>query len=190
MTGRYCFHRCLSVNILRGYPVQIWMVEGGVCPISGLGGVPHPGLGEYPIQGRGYPIPGGIPHPRGYPILWGTPSWEGTPSQGSPGQVWGGTPSWGVPQVPPTSRPGQGTPPIWGTPPPRSRPGRDTPDLGWGTPSPPPRAVCLLRSRRRTFLFNITVNDFDVEKFANFNRLFGVKVGHRTQECSLMTCNF
>ena len=62
MTGRYCFHRCLSVNISGGgYPVQVWMV----------GGIPHPRSGQSggtPSQvwlgGGGYPIPG----------LGGTPS--------------------------------------------------------------------------------------------------------------------
>ena len=78
--GRYCFHRCLSINISRGYPVpglrrypiQVWMVGdtpsqvwGGGVNLSRSGGYPIPGLG----WGRGYPI-----------------------------QVWmvGGTPSWGV----------------------------------------------------------------------------------------------
>ena len=71
MTGRYCFHRCLSVNI-----------SGGGYPISGLGrGVPHlrsglgrrevphlrSGGGGTPSQGEGYPISGGIPH------VWGVP---------------------------------------------------------------------------------------------------------------------
>ena len=126
MTGRYCFHRCLSVNILGGVPhpgldgggvphlrsggtpSQVW---GGGYPIPEVGVLPQPGLdgGGYPISG-GYPgqvlMMGGIPHPGGYP-----------------GQIlmMGG--------VPPTSRPG------WDTPHP--------PTLGWGTPWPgmgyPPR---------------------------------------------------
>ena len=104
MTGRYCFHRCLPVNI------------------SGEG-VPHPRSGG----GGGYPIPGlagGIPHPRsdwgGYPIpglAGGVPHPSGTPLTRS---------GW----VPPPPRPGTGYPPPdlglgtpldlgWGTPPPQ-----------------------------------------------------------------------
>ena len=106
MTGRYFFHRCLSVNISGGgYPVQVWMLGGvphlrsgdtpsrsgwlgGGNPISGLGGeLPHPGLdggGGYPIQVW---MVGDTPSQvwgGGYPIPGGYPS-----------QVWmvGGTPS-------------------------------------------------------------------------------------------------
>ena len=89
MTGRYCFHRCLSVNI--------------------SGGVPHPGLDRgYHISGwGGYPIQvwmvGGGTHPRsgvegGTPARfsqWGVP---GVPPPARSG--WGGTPSWGYPSTP------------------------------------------------------------------------------------------
>ena len=105
----------------------------------------------------------------------------GTPSQvwgrgGTPSQVWpgGGVPIPGLdtPQAwdgVPLPQPDLG----WGTPWPDLAipgldgggypiPGVDTPrDLGWGTPPqtwdrvpPKPGTVCLLRSRRRTFLFH------------------------------------
>ena len=71
MKGRYCFHRCLSVNIS----------GGGVVPRSGLDGrgVPHPrsGQGSGWWLGGGWGLPG-VPPPRpemGYPpdLRWGTP---------------------------------------------------------------------------------------------------------------------
>ena len=123
-TGRLCFDRCLSV-----------------CPH--LGGVPWPG-----------PDGGGVPQPG--------PAWGGTPYEGYPD---GGTP----PRVHPAVRPGQGDTPPWVPPlPPLDLAGRyptsGTPHRTWpggypnGGGTPPrvvldtPRSVCLLRSRRRTFL--------------------------------------
>ena len=124
------------------------MREGNIFSLS----TPHPrsGLGGYPILLiGGYPIPcldKGVPHPRsrwggGYPILG--------LDRGDPILLMGGTPiqdhDGGTPGLPP-SKTG------WGTP----SPGLD------GVPPPPPSAkralamrwaVCLLRSRRRTFLF-------------------------------------
>ena len=123
------------------------------------GGVPHLRSRE-----RGYPIPGpgrgGVPNPRsrwggspsqvqvgGYPEY--PPTWDGVPPQtwdGVPPQIWGG--------VPPDL--GLGTPPTWDQVPPL--------DLGPGTPPRGPGtqrvlatqpAVCLLRSRRRTFLLQL-----------------------------------
>ena len=104
MTGRYCFHRCLSVNISVG-----WGVGGGVYPILGLGrGVPHLRSRGYPMSGGGTPCPG-RPHPRSG---WGgeraIPAWGGYPISG-----WGGTLG-----TPPTEI-WDGVPPYlrWGTPP-------------------------------------------------------------------------
>ena len=112
--GRYCFHRCLSVNISggRGYP------------ILGLsGGVSHSrsGWGRTPSQvSQGVPVPGldrRVPCPRlwGYPIpgMGGGYSNPGLDGGGypmvPPSQVW----MVGVLRVPPTG-------------------------TGWGTPSPTP----------------------------------------------------
>ena len=55
MMGRYCFHRCLSVNI--------------------LGGIPHlrSGWGITPFQVWGVPHVRGVPHVQGDPISGGTP---------------------------------------------------------------------------------------------------------------------
>ena len=108
---------------------------------------------------------GGVPHLRYLPPSdlaggGGTPPWGTPPSWTWPGgyptmvppsscQTWlGDTParsSWGVPHL--------GTPPPWsdlawgGTP------------TRWGTPSrvvlDAPRSVCLVRSRRRTFLLEL-----------------------------------
>ena len=105
--GRYCFYRCLSVNI------------------SGEGGTPsgQPEEGySIPAPGGGYPIQltGGLPHPR---------SRQG----GTPSQVWTGVPpiqNWiGYP----LSRTGWGNPLLrteWDTPPPQ--PSRTR----WYTPPP------------------------------------------------------
>ena len=144
--GRYCFHRCLSVNI------------SGGGTLSRSGGVPHlrSGVGMYPIQVW---MVGGTPSQRwrypsqvwmvgGYSIL-GEVSWPGLDglvphlrSGGVPVQVWmlgvphprsgvGWYPSqvWmmGVPHLggPQPGKAGAGVPPTlgWGT----------SPDLGWGT---------------------------------------------------------
>ena len=136
MTGRYCFHRFLSVNICGGgYPVP---GQGRGYPIPGLGRgwVPHP-------RSRW----GGVPHPRS--------GWEGTLSQvwgyPIPGLNGGGTPSshgGGIPRYPPSqvwmvgvplgtpTMTGWGTPLVrfgwWGVPP---MTGWGTPPMtGWGTP--------------------------------------------------------
>ena len=145
MMGRYCFYRCLSGNILGGYPIQVWMVGGTPSQVWGypiqvwimegtpsqVWGVPHPGLdgGGYPISGLGWGIPYlrsgvGVPHLR---------SWTG----GTPSQVWGthpgldgggllqpGLDDWGTPQL---GLDGRGHPPWDGVPP---RP-------GMGYPPPP-----------------------------------------------------
>ena len=155
---------------------RIWrMGEGTVFSLfvsSHLGGgYPIPGLG----RGGGYPWPGqdGVTPPRpvtGYPQTWdGVPSRPGmgypqtwdrvTP----PDMGWGNPPDMGQGTLP---RHGMGYPPDlgWSTPPDM---GQGTPpDMGRGTPwnwdrVPPPTwdiastcYVCLLRSRRRTFLFS------------------------------------
>ena len=115
---------------LGGYPA------GGVpCRKAGtlLGGVPCQGGGT--LLG-GYP-PGGYP---GQVRMEGTlPGGVGYPGQVPPGQVrMGGYPAWGVP---------------WSGTPPPARTGRGY--LGRTTEGVlnTRRAVCLLRSRRRTFLF-------------------------------------
>ena len=140
MTGRYCFHRCLSVNISgegEGTPSRSgWW--GVPYPRSRVGGYPIPGLGwGYPIPGRypgqvlmmgeypGYPpdqvlMVGGYPSQvwmvGGYPIP-GVPQ-PGLDDGGYPGYPLARSGWWGVPQVPPTSRPGRGTlSPLDGVPP-------------------------------------------------------------------------
>ena len=104
-----------------GYPGQVWMVGGGT-PSQVWVGVPCPRSGGYPIPGLDG---GGVPCPRSE---GGTPArsgWWGGYLGYPPGQVWmvGGLP--GVP-LPPLDRVGK-----------RALATR--------------RAVCLLRSRRRTF---------------------------------------
>ena len=102
MTGRYCLHRCLSVNISGGgTPSQVWI---GGYPISGLGRGGTPSqvqVGGYPISGLGgYPIsgPGGTPSQvhRGYPIS----GLGGYPISG-PGRGVPHLRSRGIPIVPP-----------------------------------------------------------------------------------------
>ena len=104
MTGRYCFHRCLSVNISGGgtpsrsgwwgTPSQVW-----------LRGVSHP------RSGWGYPIPG-------------------LAKGGTPSQVWLGRgypiSVWGTPATPSPTQHGMGYPPRHGT--------GYLPDMGWGNP--------------------------------------------------------
>ena len=114
-----------------------------VCPHRGGPGPPRGGyLTGYPPGGSGYP-PGGVqvPPPRG-----GT--WLGTPPGGyltryplPPGGL--GTPPGGGPGTPPGGVPDR-VPPRGGSP------GRTTEGVLTTR-----RAVCLLRSRRRTFLFNL-----------------------------------
>ena len=188
-TGRYCFHRCLSVH--RGG-------RGG--PGTPPGGYPDPPPrvpDRVPPQGGvpGPPAPGGGPDLTGYPP-GGYLTWPGTPPGGVPGPPRGGTwPDWvppgGVPGPPPggtwpdrvpprggTRTPSGGVPDLTGYPRggTRTHPGGTqtppggVPDLTWlGTPPgggtqlgqqrvfATQRAVCLLRSRRRTFLFIIVV---------------------------------
>ena len=103
MTGRYCFHRCLSVNISVGVP-HPGLDGGGGTPSQGFPilGVPHPGEGVPPfpwpgLDGGGYPIPGGTQGTSlmarsgwwGYPILGGVPhpgGQGGTPWPGLDGK--------------------------------------------------------------------------------------------------------
>ena len=141
--------------------------RGGGFPVPGLDGweYPIPGLdggGGYPIPDLdrgGYSIPGldgEVPHPRS---------------------------GWGVARVPPISRMGyplfksqvrmgvsphhqDGVPPVSRMEYTPSRSGQ-----GWGTPTVTAwrvlamrRAACLLRSRRRTFLF---VHLFSMDKIRN-----------------------
>ena len=159
-TGKYCFHRCLSVNICGGgYPIP--GLGGGVpCPGLDGGAVPHPRsrVGDTPGRSGWW----GVPHPRsgvGVPLT-GLDG-EGTPSQvwvgGYPGQVWmvEGTPSqvWsgGVPQK---GLDGGSTPFLgWGVPWPGLDGGDGTPSLGymgtparsgwWGVPGVPPDQVWM-----------------------------------------------
>ena len=110
----------------RGYPGQVPPPQGGTqTPPGGyLGQVPPPG--GYPDPPGGYP--GQVPPPRG-----GVPGPRGVPGSG--------TPPGGVPG-PPRGVPRSGTTPLGGYP------GRTTEGVLTTR-----RAVCLLRSRRRTFLF-------------------------------------
>ena len=154
-----------------GTPSQVWM--GGTPASSGLGGeVPQPVLdGGYPILGLGC---GGTPARSG----WGV-------TQGTSSQVWmvGGT--WGTPRP---GLDGEGVPQVWmvgGVSPPPSRPGRGNPPPPgqvWmlrGTPPPlgTRRAVCLLRSRRRTFLYcikqftNVRKTGYQVAKEIQLNHM-------------------
>ena len=114
-TGRYCFHRCLSVH--RG--------GGGVRSGTPPGGVPGPPRG---VPRSRYP-PRGVPR-SGYPPR-GVPG-SGTPPGGYPGP---GTPRGGTQT--PGGYPGPGTPP-------GGYPGLGTPGGTWpgypprgGVPGPP-----------------------------------------------------
>ena len=166
-TGRYCFHRCLSVH-RGGYPYPIMLCNisqnamgqwGGTWPGTPLG-VPDwvPPGGTWLGTPPGYP-PGG--YLTGYPP-GGT--WLGTPPgdltgyppggdlTGYPGGYLTGYPPRGVPdRVPPQGGYLTGYPPRGGYP------GRTTEGVLTTR-----RAVCLLRSRRRTFLF---VCYFNVKSF-------------------------
>ena len=110
--------------------------------------------------GGGYPsqIQMGVPLLKGYPTLSTPPPFYlvgGTPPQVPPPSI---RPGWGVPPPPPPSdlaggypRPGGNPPQV--TPPP---PHQTWPEGGYPTSGgvlDTPRSVCLLRSRRRTFLF-------------------------------------
>ena len=142
--------------------------RGGVTPARSRWGVTWPGPDVVPPSRSG---PGG------------TLAWTGGVALGSP--VW----TW---DDPPPSGPGMGYPPIWtwddpppiwtwdGVPPPSGPEMGFTPhldlDLGWGYPPSPVRttegvlatrrAVCLLRSRRRTFLYILFFLDKNTGKMA------------------------
>ena len=113
----------------------------------GSGGVPCQ------VQPGGGTLPGGVPWPGGYPgqvppparLGWGVPCWGVPWPGGYPGQVppparsgWGGT----LVRYPPSQVRMGGYPAGGGYP------GRTTEGVLTTR-----RAVCLLRSRRRTFLF-------------------------------------
>ena len=136
-TGRYCFHRCLSVHgggeggVRSGTPppggTQVWVPPRGVrVPPRGtqtLGG--YQSLGT-PPGGSGYPPP-----PRGGTRVRYPPPRGGTevpPRGGYPGQVppRGGYQSPGTPPPPPGGYPGQ-------VPPRRGYPGQVRPPPGGGT---------------------------------------------------------
>ena len=133
-------------------------------------------LGGYPgqVQMGGYPC-------RGVPTL-GTPlgagqgvPCQGYPTLGTPHQTWlgctlsGGYPTLGTSLL---DLAGGTLPegtllgvPYWGVPPPRVTDGvLDT-----------PRSVCLLRPRRRTFLFILLTFSVDQRKSNSANRMFYVK---------------
>ena len=156
---------CPSIHPSIHLSVHTW--GGGGVPEPGSGrGVPQPG----PV---GSTLPGGTPskgvsHP-GYPL---TDLAGGTPVGGTPPWVPPFRPGWGCtpcqvkdtpPRVPPIG-PGQGNNPCLGVPHLgyfRSiRPGQGRYPLPEGTllretdgVLDTPRSVCLLHSRRRTFLF-------------------------------------
>ena len=123
---------CPSIHLFvhGGYPGQVQ--PGGGYPSQVQLGVPHL---RYPPVRPGQEVPLlGVPH-LGYPIRigWGYPCWgKGYPYWGVP-HLAGGYPTLGPPHQ---TWLGGGTPP-WVT------------DGVLDTP----RSVCLLRSRRRTFLF-------------------------------------
>ena len=154
-TGRLCFDTCLSICLSTpgGYPSQVQ--PGGtppqIPPIRPAGGYP---------SCWGVPLRGGTP-PRGYPTSGYPPS---------PSDMAGGYPCRGVPHLGyPPVRPGWGYP-CQGVSPCRTWPGGTPPQLIDGVLDTP-RSVCLLRSRRRTFLFqrlfseNIKVCSVDVPSY-------------------------
>ena len=122
-TGRLCFDTCLS------------------------GCLSTPRGGGYPGQVQ----MGGRCSPARSSWMGGTPA-GGYPTSGTPLlDLAGGYPTSGKPP-PHQTWPGGGTPP-WVTPSPPVRPGQGgypTSGNRWSTDTP--RSVCLLRSRRRTFL--------------------------------------
>ena len=148
-------------DLAGGYPLP-----GGTptrVPPSDLArGVPHLGYSPSDLTRGGTPCQG-VPHLRSPHQTWprGAPPAGGYPTSGTPCQTWlGGTSCRGYPTSGTPIRPGQGVPPAGGYPTsgtPPVRPG------GGGTPLrqtdgvlDTPRSVCLLRSRRRTFLFFVT----------------------------------
>ena len=142
-----------------------------VCPHLGGGGVPicHNALQDYPEfhgadtwgGGVSYQVKlggGTLPGPAGGYPAWGVPCW-GYPDRVPPAR----SGRWGTQVGYPPARSGQGGTlqgvPYLGTPQPQARSGRWR---GRGYPVRTTegvlttwRAVCLLRSRRRTFLFGI-----------------------------------
>ena len=106
------------------------------------------------MGGRGTPSPS-------HNISTGPMSFLGGNPVTSPRSGCGVPPSWGT--LSPSSRLGWGGTPWWESPPP------PPPGMGYPPPPPPPpdrtadgvldtpRSVCLLRSRRRTFLFDFIV---------------------------------
>ena len=136
-----------------GYPVSD-LDWGGDAPSQVWIGVPHTrsGWGELPHPANG----AGVPHPRSgwgggtRSSLWGV-SWHGVPPP-SRSQVR----IWGVPRVPSVSRMGYPLCQHDVVHPPRSqvRMGGTPTGTAWRELATR-RAVCLLRSRWRTFLFEI-----------------------------------
>ena len=153
-----------------GYLTQV-PPRGGYLTQVPPGGVPDPGTppGGYLTQ---VPPPGGgtqvqVP-PRGG---------SGNP----PGVPGPGTPPGGVPRSPQGGYPDLGTPRGWGTLPGYplggGDPDRGTP-RGWGYPGRTTegvlttrRAVCLLRSRRRTFLLESYFCCFDYSGFSQTHKI-------------------
>ena len=153
------------------YPHWTW---AGVPPAGGYPSRPwvppiRPGWGGTPAGSNW-----GVPH-LGYPCQ----TWVGVPHLGYPHQLWlgipllGGTPPW----VPPIG-PGQGGTPAGGTPtsgtPHQTWPGQ-VPQRGGTFPQVidgvlnTPRSVCLLRLRRRTFLFKIIADLVGSLQFVSYS---------------------
>ena len=141
-------------------------------------GVPHPDAARgYPSHVQWGTSVRGVPHLRyppldlagGVPHLPIGPGWRDSPPRVPQHQTWGGdSPCWGgypTSGTPPSDLargyPTLGTPPVksgWGDTPSRVTPAPQS-DLGcalWRETDgvlDTPRSVCLLRSRKRTFLF-------------------------------------
>ena len=125
-------------NLARGYPSQVQVGERGYPSQVQLGGG-YPGQVQSGVPKMGYPLA----RSRWGDLRWSTPSRNGVLPQ--PGQD-GGYPRWGIP--PPAEMGYPPTPP----PPPRDRTADGVLDTPW--------LVCLLRSRRRTFLLKSIVSRF------------------------------
>ena len=151
----------------KGYPARSnWGGRGTLSGPAGGGGIPcqvQLGGGTLPGLAREVPCqvqPGGGYPAGGYPARWAVPCWGsmgGFPA-GLGGTLPGGTPlarsGWGYPAKGGTLLGGTlpGYPPRQGTPQPRSGGGGYPVRTTKGVLTTR-RAVCLLRSRRRTFLF-------------------------------------
>ena len=145
--GRLCFYRCLSVN--RGYTARSrrgWGVPQVTYSPGLIGATPR-----YPTPWQRY-LPPSL-------VRWG----QGYPKVPTP---W---PRYLPPQLVPI---GGGSIPRY-LPPPRYLPFRPGPDRGYPkVPTPrdrtaygvlnTPRSVCLLRSRRRTFLFLVCLYSWKI----------------------------